>query len=147
MHHTARFRGSQRARGLLNYFQGERKRHWPITAHTGFERFPMDEFHGIETLAVFLSVISHPSNVWMMNVRSCARFAQKTRPRAGIFRPAAVDDFKSNLRVQHRIASAISYGHRSGTEFDRKTIRTNLHFEVGVPQWSGRQPTTRRRSF
>src|SRR5437764_11640091 len=35
MHYAARFRGSQCARGLLNYFQGECERHWPITAHTG----------------------------------------------------------------------------------------------------------------
>src|SRR4030095_7064526 len=68
MHHTARFRGSQRARGLLNYFQRESQWHWSITAHTGLERFSIDQFHGIEALAILLSVISHPSNVWMMNV-------------------------------------------------------------------------------
>ena len=147
MHHAACFRGSQRARGLLNYFQRESERHWPITAHTGFQRFALDQFHGIETLAVLLSIISHPSNIWMMNVRSCARFAQKTRPRAGILRDAPVDDLESNSRVQHCIASAISYGHCSRTELDRKTIRTYFHLEVCVSQWSGRQSTSRRWSF
>src|SRR5437016_6976431 len=147
MHHTAHFRGSQCERGLLNYFQRNSERHWPITAHTGFERFSLDQFHGIETLAVLLSVISHLSNVWMMNVRSCARFAQKTRPRAGILRHAPVDDLEGNSRVQHCIASAVSYCHRTRTELDRETIRTYLDFEMGVPQWSGRQSTAPRRSL
>ena len=146
MHHTADFRDCQRARGLLNYFQREGQRHWPITAHTGFKRFSLDQFHGIETLAILLSVISHPSNVWMMNVRSRARFAQKTRPRAGIVCHAPVDDLKSNSRVQHSIASAVSYRHRSRPEFDREAIGSDLHFEVGIPQWSWCQSTARRRS-
>jgi len=83
----------------------------------------------------------------MMNVCSRARFTQKPRPRAGILRHSPVDDLEGNNRVQYCIASAISYGHSSGTEFDRKTIRTYLHFEVGVSQWSGRQSTARRWSF
>jgi len=83
----------------------------------------------------------------MMNIRSRARFAQKTRPRAGILRHATIDDFKSNSRVQDCIVSAVSYGHRSRTQLNRKTIRTYLHFEVGVSQWSGRQSTSRRWSF
>ena len=82
-----------------------------------------------------------------MNVRSRARFAQKPRPRAGILRHSPVDDFEGNSRVQHCVASAVSYGHSSRTELDRKTIRAYLHFEVGVSQWSGRQSTPRRWSF
>jgi hypothetical protein len=73
----------------------------------------------------------------MMNVRSRARFAQKTRPRPGILRYAPVDDLEGNLRVQHSIARAISYGHSSRAEFDWKTIRAYFHLEVGVSQWSG----------
>src|SRR5207249_6120556 len=96
----------------------------------------------IETLAVLLSVISHLSNIRMMNVRSRARFAEKTRPRAGILRHLSINDFESNLRVQHCIASAISDGHRARAELDWKTIRTYLHFEVGISQWSGCQSTT-----
>ena len=83
----------------------------------------------------------------MMNVRCRPRFAQKTRPRAGILRDTPVDDLERNGRVQDRIASAVSYGHCSGTELDRKTILTYFHFEVGVSQWSGRQPTARRWFF
>ena len=137
MHDTACFRGSQRTRGLLNYFQRKSKRHWSITANAGFQRFALNQFHGIETLAVLLSVISHASDVGMMNVCSRARFAQKTRTRPGILRDSAVDDLESDLRVQHCIASAISYGHRSGTELDRKTIRAHFHLEVCVSHWSG----------
>src|SRR5439155_1487221 len=111
MHHTAHFRGSQCECGLLNYFQRNSERHWPITVHTGFERFAIDQFHGIEALAVLFSVISHPSNVWMMNVRSGTRFAQKPRARAGILRNTSVDDLQRNDRIQNRIASAVGYGH------------------------------------
>src|SRR4029453_12289807 len=107
MHHAARFRDSQRARSLLSYFQGRSEWHWSITPHTCFERFAMDKFHRIETLAVLLSVISHLSNVWVMNVRGCARFAQKTGSRIAILRDAPVDDFESYSRVQHCIASAV----------------------------------------
>src|SRR6478672_3734597 len=51
MHHAACFRGCQRARGLLNYLQRESERHWTITANTCFQRFALDQFHGVETLA------------------------------------------------------------------------------------------------
>jgi hypothetical protein len=80
----------------------------------------------------------------MVNVRSRARFAQKTRPRAGIVCHAPVDDLEGNSRVQHSIASAISYRHRSRTELGGKTILTYVYFEVGVSQWSGCQSTSRR---
>src|SRR2546425_8011684 len=134
MHYTADFCDSQRARGLLNYFQGDSNRHWPISAHTGFQCFALDKFHSVETLAVLLSVVSHPSNIWMMNVCSRARLAQKTRPRAGVLRHLPVDHFEGSSRVQDCIASAISYGHRSRTELDRETIRTYLDLEMGVFQ-------------
>src|SRR4029077_21217162 len=98
-------------------------------------------------LAVLLSIKGDPSHIRMMNVRSRSRFAQKTRSRAGILRGAPVDDLESSSRVQHCIASAISDGHRARSELDRKTIRTYLHFEVRVSQWSGRQPTSRRWSL
>jgi hypothetical protein len=83
----------------------------------------------------------------MMDVCSRACFAQKTRPRAGILRHAVVDYLERNSRVQHSIASAVSYRHRSRTELDRETIRTHLDFEVGVAQGPGRQSTPRRWSF
>src|SRR5262249_1163243 len=74
MDHTACFRGSQRARGLFNYFQGKGEWHRPVTTDTGFQRFALDQFHGIETLAILLSIISYPGNIRMMNVSSGARF-------------------------------------------------------------------------
>jgi hypothetical protein len=132
---------------LFNYLQGKSERHWSITANTGFERLALDQFHGIETLTVLLTIKSHPSDIGMMNVRSRTRFAQKTRPRAGILRHLPVDDLEGNSRVQHCIASAVSYCHRTRTKLDRETICTYLDFEMGVPQWSGRQSTAPRWSL
>src|SRR5262249_38653772 len=97
MYHTACFGSSQRPRSLLDYLQRERERHWAIAADTGFQCFAFNQFHGVETLAVLLPVISHPRNVWMMNIRSRARLTQKTRPRAGILGYAPVDDFEGHL--------------------------------------------------
>jgi hypothetical protein len=71
------------------------------------------------------------------NVRRRTRFAQKTGPRARILRDLAIDDLEGNKRVQNCIARAISYGHRSGTEFKGETVRSRLYFEVGISQWSG----------
>src|SRR6266487_1563686 len=143
--HASAAANARAACSITSKARGER--HWPIAAYTGFQRFSLDQFHDIETLALLLSIVSHPGNIWMMNVRSRARFAQKTRPRAGILRHPTVDDLEGNSRVQNCIASAISYGHSPRTELDRKTIRTYLHFEVGVSQWSGRQSTPRRWSL
>src|SRR5262249_286690 len=89
----------------------------------------------------------HPRDVRMMNVRGRARFPQKTRPCARILRDAAVDNLEGNLRVQHCIASAVRYGHRSRAKLDRKAIRTDFHLEMGVFQWTGRQATSRSWSF
>src|SRR5262249_19367319 len=96
MHDTACFSSNQRPCRLLNYFQRKREWHWPVAADTGFERFALDQFHGIKTLAVSLPIVSDASDVWMTNVRRCARFTQKTRPRVGNLCYAAVDDFESN---------------------------------------------------
>jgi hypothetical protein len=74
----------------------------------------------------------------MVNVRSRARFAQKARSSAGVLRDVPIDDLKSDSRVQHCIASAVRYGHSSGTELDWKTIRAHFHLEVCVFQRSGR---------
>ena len=70
-------------------------------------------------------------------LRSRTRFAQETRPRAGILRDFAIDHFERNERVQNCIARAISYRpllpHRAQPE--NRLLR--LYFEVGVSQWSG----------
>src|SRR5690349_5234197 len=147
MHYAAYFRGSQCERGLLDYLQGKSERHWPITAHTRFQRFTLDQFHGIETFVILLPVIGNPSNVWMVDVRCRARFAQKPGSRAGILRHAPVDNFQRNSRVQHGVTGTVSYGHRPRTEFDRKTVLAYLRFEVGVSQRSGRQSPVRYWSF
>src|SRR6476661_2657995 len=147
MHYAAYFRCSQCERGLFDYFQGKSERHWPVTAHTSFQRFALDQFHGIEAFVILLAVISHSSNIWMVNVCCRARFAQKPGSRAGILRHAAVDNFQRNSRIQHGVTGTVGYGHRSRTELDRKTILTYLRFEVGVSQRSGRQSAVRHWSF
>src|SRR5512132_555209 len=137
MHDTAGFRSGESARRLLDYIQRDGERHPAIAAHTRFERFAFDQFHRVETLAILLAVIRHPGNIWVTNVRRRTRFAQKARSRARILRDLAIDDLESNKRVQNCIARAISYGHRSRTELNRKTVCSRLYFEVGVSQWSG----------
>src|SRR5207247_10131223 len=78
MHHTAHFRGSECERGLLDYFQSNSEGHWPITAHTVFQRFALDQFHGIETFADLLAVTSDQSKIWMMKACRRVGVAQKT---------------------------------------------------------------------
>jgi hypothetical protein len=68
------------------------------------------------------------------NVRRRTRFAQKTGPRARILRNFAIDDLESDKRVQNCIARPISYGHRSRTEFNWKTVCSRLYLEVSVSQ-------------
>src|SRR5215475_10790716 len=138
MHDTADFSDRQRARGLLDHFQGQGNGHWPIAPYMRFERFTLDQFHGVETLTVLLSVINHASNIGMMNLCSRPRFAQKARAGARILRNAMVNDLEGDRRAQHCIASAISYGHRSRAELNRKTVGTYFHIEVGVAQSSRR---------
>jgi hypothetical protein len=75
----------------------------------------------------------------MVNVRRCARLAQKTRSRARILGYTAVDDLERHHRVQHCIARAVSDGHRAGAKLDRKTIRSDFDFEVCISQRSGGQ--------
>src|SRR5580765_6081097 len=79
----------------------------------------------------------------MVNLRSGARFAEETRASAGIFRRRPVDHFESDLGVQYRIASAVSYCHRSCSELDRKTVRADFNFKVIVPQQSRPQSPAR----
>src|SRR6476646_1816516 len=147
MHDATGFCSHQSARGLFNYVQRKWERQGSVTAYTRFERFALDQFHRVETLAILFAVICHSSHVWMTNVRGRTRFAQKTRPRPGVLRNLAIDDFESNKRVQNCIARAVSYRHRSSTEFNRKTICARLYFKVGVSQWSRRQSAARRWSF
>ena len=86
MHHTTRFRRSQRARGLLNHFKCQRERHWTVAANPGFERFAFDQLHDIETLTVLFTVVTDARDIRMANLRGRSRFAQETRARPGILR-------------------------------------------------------------
>src|SRR5260370_42436563 len=131
-HNTARLSGGQSAGRLLNHFQRKRKWHWPVTSHTCFERLSPDELHGIETFTVLLSVVRDPSDIGMTNLRSRACFTKKPRTRGWIFCHLPIDYFECDDGVQHRVPRAVSYCHRPSAERDRKTIRTNLHLEVGV---------------
>ena len=136
MHNATGFCSHQSARGLFNYVQHKWERQGSVTAYTRFERFALDQFHRVETLAILFAVICHPSHIWMTNVRRRSRFAQKTRPCARVLRDFAIDNLKSNERVQNCIARAVSYRHRSGTELNRKTVCSGLYFEVRVSQWT-----------
>src|SRR5262249_3639357 len=75
VHHTAGLRSNQGPCGLLNYLQRYCERHWAVAAYTSFERFAVDELHGIEALAVLLAVVSDPSDIWMANVCRGARLS------------------------------------------------------------------------
>src|SRR4029077_19386078 len=143
MNDATRFRRSQCSRGLFCYFQGEGERHWSFTPDARFERLSLDQFHDIETLASLFSIVTDLRDIRMVNLRSGARFAEETRAHAGIFRRRPVDHFERDLGVQYRIASAVSYCHRSHSEFDRKTVRANFYFEVIVLQQSRRQSPAR----
>src|SRR5436190_4952033 len=147
MHNTTDFCSHKSACRLLDYIQGDGELHRSIPAHARFKRFAFDQFHRVETLAILFAVIDHPSNIWVTNIRSRTRFAQKTRSRARVLRDLAIDDLESNKRVQNCIARAISYGHRSRTELNRKTVCSRLYFEVRVWQRSGYQSAARRWPF
>jgi hypothetical protein len=54
--------------------------------HTLFERFAFDKFHRIKALTVLLAIMYHSRDVRMMNLRSRARFTQKSCTRDPIFR-------------------------------------------------------------
>src|SRR6266480_7869948 len=147
MHNTACSRSGESTCRLLDYIQSDGKRHRAIAAHTRFKRYAFDQFHRVKALAILFAVICHASHIWVTNVRRRTRFAQKTGPRARILGDLAIDNLESNKRVQNCIARAISYGHRSRTELNRKTVCSRLYFEVGESQWSGCQSAARRWPF
>src|SRR4029077_18941205 len=91
MHDAALFSGGQRARGLLNHFKRQGKRHWTFATNPGLERFALDQFHDVETFAVLLSVMTHTRDVRMMDLRGCSCLAQEARTYAGNSRNSPVD--------------------------------------------------------
>jgi hypothetical protein len=83
--------------------------------------------------------MTDPRDVWMMNLRSRARFPQKARPYPGSLRDFPINHFQRDRRIQNGIARAIRYRDCSGAELNRKTIRANFHFKLIVLQRSRRQ--------
>jgi hypothetical protein len=136
MDDPASFSSDQGAGGLLGYFQRERERHWSVTPHPRFERFTFDQLHDVETFSVLFSVMTDSRNVRMMNLRSCARFAEKTRSGAGIFRHLPIDHLERDGAIQNRIASAVRNRHRPGAELNREAIGAYLNFKVSIFQSS-----------
>src|SRR4029077_18348987 len=134
VHDTARFGGSQSTRNLLDNFQCERKRQWTFPPDFGLECFAFDQLHDVETLTVLFAVVTHARDIWMMNLRGRARFAQETRSDSRHLRDFSVYDFKSDDGIQNRVTRAISYRHCSGAELDRKAVRADFHFKVIVLQ-------------
>jgi hypothetical protein len=84
MDHAANFRCGQAACCLLNYFQREREAQWSIALHTRFERFATDELHRIKAFAILLAIMDYSGKIRVLNLRSRACFAQKTRTRSWI---------------------------------------------------------------
>jgi hypothetical protein len=91
---------------LLNHFKRQRQR--TFAPHFGFERFAFDQFHDVKTFAILFAVMTDARNVRVMNLRGCTRFAQETRSDSGHLRDLSVDDFKSDNRIQNRVACTIS---------------------------------------
>ena len=139
MHDTTRFRRSQCPRGLLNHFECQRERHWPIAADPRFERFAFDQLHDIETLTVLFTVVSDTRDIGVTDLRGHPRFAQEARACPGILRDSSVDYFKRDGGIQHCVARAISYRHCASAELNRKAVRADFHFKVIVLQRSGCQ--------
>src|SRR4029077_20863595 len=97
----------------------------------------------IEAFAALFTVMTDPRDVWMMNARSGAGFAQETRPYAGILRDFPINHFQRDRRIENGIARAIRYCHGTGPELNWKAVRADLHFEMIVFQWSRRYPPRR----
>src|SRR5260370_2113322 len=85
MNDAACFCRRQCARGLLNYFQCNGKRHWTFATNPGLERFALDQFHDVETFAVLLSVMTDTRDFRMMDLRGCSCLPQAARPDSGPF--------------------------------------------------------------
>src|SRR5438105_6218713 len=138
VHDTARFRGRERTRRLLDYFERQCQRHWTFPTDLGFERFAFDQLHDIETLTVLFAVMTDTRDIRMTDLRGRARFAQETRSDSRHLRDFSVYAFKSDDGIQNRIACTISNRDCSRAELDRKAVGANLYLKVIVLQWSRR---------
>ena len=121
---------------LAHNFQCQSEWHRAFTPHFGLKRFALDQFHHIEAFFILFAVMADPRNIRMMNLRSGPRFTQKARPYACSLRDLSINHFQRDHRIQNCIARAVGYGHRSGTELNRKTVCSRLYLKVSVSQWS-----------
>ena len=94
----------------------------------------MDKLHRVKAFPILLTVMDHSRNVRMMNLRSGARFAQKSRTSGWIFRQLSTDDLERDRRIQNGVASAICYRHCPGAEYDRVAVGVYFDFEVSITQ-------------
>src|SRR4029077_9791487 len=134
MHDAASFSCCQGARRVLHHFECHSERHWAVATDLGFERFAFDQLHDIKTFAGLFAVVTDARDIRMTDLRGQPRFTQEARPCPGILRDLAVDYFKRDDGIQHRVARAISYRHCTGAELDRKAVRADFHFKVIVLQ-------------
>jgi hypothetical protein len=142
MYNPALFRGRERTRRLLDYFERDCERHWTFASDLGLERFALDQFHNVKTFTVLFTVMTDPRDVWMMNVRSGPGFTQKARPYAGSLRDSPIDHFQRDRRIQNGIARAIRYCHGTGPELNWKSVGSDFHFKVIVSQPAGCESTS-----
>src|SRR4029077_10491960 len=84
-------------------------------------------------------VMADTRDIRVADLRGRERFAEETRPRAGILRDPSVDYFKRDDRIQHCVARAISYRHCSRAELYWKAVRADFDFKMIVLQRSGCQ--------
>jgi hypothetical protein len=119
MHQAVLFRRLQRRAHL----QGDVDRCENIegsqTANAFFERFTLNQFHGIKELAGFLAnaELVHGRHVRMSQRACCARFAHEALPRFRAVGAAfGIDDFERDRAIQRFISRAISDSHRAMTE-------------------------------
>jgi hypothetical protein len=96
MHNAACFRGGKATRCLLDHFKRERQWQGSGPLQAGLQRFTFDKFHRIKVFAILLAVMGDPCHVRVMNLRSSARFAQKSRASDWIFRQLQTDNFECN---------------------------------------------------
>src|SRR4029077_170043 len=99
MYNAACFGGGKPTRCLLDHFKRERQWQGSGPLHAGLQSFTFDKFHRVEVFAILFPVMSDPCNVRVMNLRSSARFAQKSRACNWISRQLQTDNFERNERI------------------------------------------------
>jgi len=126
--------------GLLNHFECQRERHWPIAADPRFERFAFDQLHDVETLTVLFTIVSDTRDIGVTDLRRHPRFrARSASVPPGFCATLRSITLKRDGGIQHCVSRAISYRHCASAELDRKAVCADFHFKVIVLQRSGCQ--------